>query len=49
MPSLRKLGKLYGLKTFTWHSGVKKDNKKRSGKVARTRLKRELLKDIDRE
>ena len=46
MASLRKIAKIYGEKTFSWHTGVKKQNKKHSSRVARRRLNREVGREI---
>jgi hypothetical protein len=40
--SLRKIGKIYGEKTFGWHRRIKGANKKLSSRIARRRLNREF-------
>lgn len=40
--SPKKIGKVYGDKTFTWHSRIKGKNKKLASRATRRRLNREV-------
>ena len=40
--TLRKIGKMFGDKTYGWHSKIKKWSKKHNARVVRRRLNRDM-------